>query len=81
MFLSGRPSHAFGCPLVLRSFEQFKVASVRMSQQHVRTLLIFREDSSSPLQTWIGKTTCTHLDAILVMEITCRKSATIRMQP
>jgi hypothetical protein len=30
---SGRPSHAFGCPLVFRSFELFKVASVWTSRQ------------------------------------------------
>jgi hypothetical protein len=38
IFQSGRPSHASGCPLVSRSFEQFKVASVWTSWQHIRTL-------------------------------------------
>jgi hypothetical protein len=44
---------------VLRSFIQFKVASVWTSWQHVQTLLRVREDSSLPLQTQSRKTSCT----------------------
>jgi len=43
--------------------EQFKVASVRTSWQHVRTHFRVREDSSFPSQTRSGKTTCTRPDA------------------
>jgi hypothetical protein len=60
---SRQPSHASGCPSMSRSFEQFKVASVWTSWQHVRMLFRVQEDSISPLQTRIRKTACTHSDA------------------
>jgi len=39
------------CPSVSRSFEQFKVASVWMAWQHVRTLFRVREDSNVPMHS------------------------------
>jgi len=62
LFSSGQPSYASEYPSVLRSFEQFKVASVQMSWQHVRTFFRVREDSSFPSQIRSGKTACTRSD-------------------
>jgi hypothetical protein len=47
-FLSGRPSHAFGCLSMFRRFEQFKVASVRTSWQHVRMHIRVRDVRATP---------------------------------
>jgi hypothetical protein len=58
--------------------KQFQVASVQTSWQHVRMLFRVREDSSFSLQTWIGKTACTHPDKILDKEIACKQFASIR---
>jgi hypothetical protein len=38
-----------GCPSVSKRFKLFKLASVRMSQQHVRTLFRVQEDSRIPV--------------------------------
>lgn len=43
---SERLIHASGCPLVSRRFEQFKLASIRTSQQRVRTLFRVPEEST-----------------------------------
>jgi hypothetical protein len=65
--------------------EQFQVASIWTSWQHIQTLFRVREDSCFPLQTQIGKTACTrsenrqnHPDEILDKEIAYIQSATIR---
>jgi hypothetical protein len=48
--------------LCREAFEQFQVASVRTSWQHVQTLFRVRKYSSFPLQTRIGKTVCIRPD-------------------
>lgn len=60
---SGWPNHVSGRPSVSRSFEQFKVAFVRTSWQHIWTLFRVREDFSTPFHTRIGKTASTRPDA------------------
>jgi len=57
-FPSGLPSHAFGRPSVSRRFEQFKVKSVWMSWQHVRTLIEVQQVIRFPSQTRIWEDNC-----------------------
>jgi hypothetical protein len=45
-YMSGRGGNNVRTPSVSRSFEQCKVATVRTTWQHVRTLFRVREDSS-----------------------------------
>jgi hypothetical protein len=52
-FSSGRPIHAFGRPPVSRRFEQFKVASIQMSWQHIQTLIRVQQVIDFPSQTCI----------------------------
>jgi hypothetical protein len=47
-----------GCPSVSKSFQLFKVAYVRMSQQHVRTLFSVQQVKWFPLQTHIWEDNC-----------------------
>jgi hypothetical protein len=92
---SGRPSHASGRSSVSRSFEQFKVASVRTSRQCIWTLISVRQVNEFPSQTQIWEdssivwTTGLHLpDAILdkarheeELQSSGRQGNTVRMQP
>jgi hypothetical protein len=52
-FLSGLLSHASGHPSVSRRFEQFKVAFIRMSWQHIRTHIRVRKIIRFPSHTHI----------------------------
>jgi hypothetical protein len=56
--LLGWPSHALGRPSISRKFEQFKVASVRTSWQHVRMLIRIRQVIKFPSQTCIWEDIC-----------------------
>jgi hypothetical protein len=77
-----------GHPLVLRSFEQFKVTSVQTSWQHVQTLFNVREDSALLRKQGVGRQLAPvrmprqhRPDAeILIMEIACIHSASIQMR-
>jgi len=63
-----RPDEAVipsGCPSVSRSFELFKVASVRTFQQLVRTLVSVRQEIGFPSQTERWEDSCIHPDVIL----------------
>jgi len=46
----------------LEASEQLQVASIRTSWEHIWTLFRLQKDSSFPLQTRIGKTTCIRPD-------------------
>jgi len=52
------PKIPFGRPSVSRRFEQFKVASIRMSWQHVLTLIRVRKVIGFPSQTLIWEDNC-----------------------
>jgi hypothetical protein len=57
-----------GLPSVSRSFEQFKVASIRMSRQCVRTLITVRQEIRFPYRKTAASVRATgqyRLDAIL----------------
>jgi hypothetical protein len=58
LFPSGWPSDASGRHQCRETSEQFQVAPVRTSWQHVQMLFRVQEDSSFPLQTRIGKIVC-----------------------
>jgi hypothetical protein len=58
----GRPSHASGRPSVSRKFEQFKVASIRTSWQHVRTNIRVRQEIRFSSQTRIWEDSCIRPD-------------------
>jgi hypothetical protein len=58
----GQPSHVYGHPSVFRRFEQFKVASVWTSWQHVRTLIKVQQEIEFPSQTHIWEDSCICLD-------------------
>jgi hypothetical protein len=64
-FPLGRPNHAFGCPSVSKSLEQFKFTSVRTSWQHVRTLFRVWEELGFPSQTCIWEDSCIRPNEVL----------------
>jgi hypothetical protein len=81
----GQPSHASGLPSMSRSFELFKVAPVRTSQQHVRTLISGQQEIGFPSHNTdmgrqlhpSGRHGNTVRTPVLIMEIMCSRSATI----
>jgi hypothetical protein len=63
-------------PSVSRSFELFQVASIRTSQQHVRTLFSVRQVKGFPFQTQIWEDSCNPLDSIL--DKACRRFSPVQ---
>jgi hypothetical protein len=64
-FSSRRPSHASRRQSMSRKFEQFKVVSVQMSWQHVRTYIKVWEVFRFPLQTCIWEDSYIRTDKVL----------------
>jgi len=54
-FPSRQPSHAFGRPSMSRSFEQFKIVSVRTSWPHVQTLFKVRKILALLCRNGVGR--------------------------
>jgi hypothetical protein len=60
--MSGQPKHTSGHPLVSRKYEQFKVASIQTSWQHIWTLIRVRQEIGFPSQTHLWEDSCIRLD-------------------